>query len=133
MNTTINNDWITLETKKNGVDVQRKFAGMDTLVGIDNVVQYCTIKYWERELYPNGDPIKTTLKSYLLEDLSQSVNEVEGWTMDPLPVLTGYIQTVGQPYIIDAARETLMSLAALPLDAEDGYILRRDTRTKIPT
>jgi len=49
---TINNEWITLSEKRNGVDVQRKFGGLDTDISEDNTVLYCNVKYWERELYP---------------------------------------------------------------------------------
>lgn len=131
MTTTINNDWITLAEQRNGVNVQRKFAGPDTKINLSNEVEYCYVKYWERELYPNGEPIKTELKSYRLMDLDETVNDVEGWRMEPLAVLSGFVQNLGNPYIIGPARQTLTDVATLMLTAPDGYELHKDTRPKI--
>jgi hypothetical protein len=131
--TTISNTWITLEEQRNGVTVQRKFAGLNTFIDSEtDEVKYCIIHYWERELYPNNNVIKTELKKYVLTDLEYSEVVIGGQTyyMEALPVLSGFIDAFGQRDIVDASRETLISLAALPLDAVDGYILRRDTREK---
>lgn len=127
--TTINNEWITLETQRNGVTVQRKFAGLDTRINQNNQVQYCTVHYWERELYPNNEVIKTELKNYALEDLAYT--EVEGGHMNPLAVLTGFVNSLGYPGIINPARTTLEALTALPLDAPNGYPLHLNTRPVI--
>lgn len=129
--TTIINDWITIAVQRNGVNVQRKFAGLDTYINQDNEVEYCFVKYWERELYPNGEVIKTELKKYSLEDLSQSINDEEEWRMEARAVLTGFINNLGYPYIINPARQTLTDHNALPVTVEDGYPLHRDTRNKI--
>lgn len=138
--TTINNDWITItgDTNglsepilRNGVRVQRKFAGLDTHINENNEVLYCKVKYYERELYPNDEVIKTELKWYSLEDLPETVNDIEGWRQDPLTVLTGFINTLGYPGIINPARETLENHVILPLNVVSGYPLRRDTREKI--
>lgn len=137
MITTINNPWITLSEQRNGVTVQRAFAGLDAAVSMpdDNgqsVVDRTIIPYWERELYPNGTPIKTVRKTYKLVDLSETVNDVEGWRMEPRAVLSGFVQSLGYPGIINPARGTLEDLAALPLDAPDGYELHKETRPKLP-
>jgi hypothetical protein len=125
--TTINNDWITLSVLRNGVQVQRKFAGLDTKISTDNEVEKCLVKYWERELYPNGEVIKTEEKYYKLEDLSaQDVGETQ--QMLPLPVLSGFVNNLGYPGIINPARETLENVLILPVNVENGYPLRRDTR-----
>ena len=136
MITTINNEWITLTEQRNGVDVQRAFAGIYPMVsepenGV-SIVKQCIVYYWERELYPNGLPIKVTLKNYRLSDLNESINDIEGWKMEPLPVLSGFVENLGYPGIINPARVTLSTLTALPIDAPDGYELHKDTRTKIP-
>lgn len=131
MTTTINNDWITLAEQRNGVTVQRKLAGLDTKISVDNLVEYCYVKYWERELYPNGEAIKTELKSYRLMDLDETINDVEGWRMDAKPVLSGFVQNLGNPYIIGPARQTLADVATLMLTAPDRYELHKDTRPKI--
>lgn len=134
MAATVNNPWITLQEKRNGVDVQRKYAGhMNRINHADNSVQFCIVEYWERELYPNGLPIKTELKTYRLENLSYTEVEENGqlYYMEALPVLDGFIAQLGQPFIVDAARETLMNHITLPLNAEPNYPLRRDTREKI--
>ena len=47
---TINNEWITLDTQCNGLTVQRKFAGLDTVILEDDIVDYCKVSYYEREL-----------------------------------------------------------------------------------
>lgn len=129
---TINNEWITLTEKRNGVDVQRKFAGLDTIIDQDNTVKYCIVKYWERELYPNGNVIKTELKTYSLENLEYTEVEIEGvvYSMEALAVLDGFINTLGYAGIINPARETLENTIILPLTVQNGYPLRRDTRTK---
>lgn len=125
--TTINNNWITLSELRNGVQVQRKFAGLDTKISLEDNVEKCFVKYWERELYPNGEVIKTEEKYYSLEDLaSQDVGETH--EMAPLAVLSGFINQLGYPGIINPARETLENVIILPVNVENGYPLRRDTR-----
>lgn len=129
MKTTIENEWITLSEKRNGVTVQRKFAGLKTLINEDNSVNYCIVEYWERELYPNDNVIKTELRNYKLEDLArQDVGETH--YMAPLAVLTVFVQSLGKPYIIGPCRKTLENITILPLDVENGYPLKRDTRPK---
>lgn len=130
--TQINNDWITLSELRKGVRVQRKFAGLETLIDEQNNVKGCTVKYWERELYPNDDVIKTELKTYLLEDLAYTEVEENGITyyMEPLAVLSGFIQALGYPGIINPSRETLENIVILPLNVQNEYPLRRDTREK---
>lgn len=127
---TINNEWITLEEQRNGVSVQRKFAGLDTEIALDNKVVKCNIKYWERELYPNSEVIKTELKWYSLENVDEMVNDIEGWVMAQLNVLDGFINTLGYNGIINPARETLENCVILPLTVENGYTLHRNTREK---
>lgn len=130
MKTTIENEWITLAEKRNEVTIQRKFAGLKTSINQDNIVDYCVVEYWERELYPNNNVIKTELKNYRLEDLArQDVGETH--YMAPLSVLTGFIQSLGKPYIIDPCRDTLINTVILPLNSENDYPLRRDTRPLI--
>lgn len=130
METTITNNWITLSELRNGVQVQRKFAGLDTKISLDDNVEKCFVKYWERELYPNGEVIKTVEKYYSLEDLaSQDVGETK--EMAPLAVLSGFINQLGYPGIINPARETLENVIILPVNVENGYPLRRDTREVI--
>ena len=129
--TTIINEWRTLSEFRNGVQVQRKFAGLDTEISKENEVLFCKVKYWERELYPNGAIIKTEKKWYSLQDLPITVNDIENWYQDPLPVLTGFINSLGYPGIINPALETLENPNILPLTVENGYPLRRDTREKI--
>lgn len=130
--TTITNDWITLEELRNGVRVQRKFAGLDTFINPDNSVQYCHVKYYERELYPNDEVIKTEQKYYSLEDLQYTEIVVDGVLkyMEPLAVLSCFINSLGYPSIINPARDTLSGTVILPLNCENGYPLRRDTRDK---
>ena len=130
--TTINNDWITLTELRNGVRVQRKFAGLDTFINLDNSVQYCHVKYYERELYPDDEIIKAEQKYYSLEDLQYTEMVVDGVLkyMEPLAVLSGFINNLGYPGIINPARDTLSDTVILPLTCENGYPLRRDTRPK---
>lgn len=132
MTTTIINDWITLSVLRNGVTVQRKFAGLDTFINEDNTVKYCTLKYWERELYPTGIVIKTQLKSYVLEDLAYTEITVGGivYSMQPLPVLSNFITSLGIPSIINPSRVTLTDVVKLPVTVEDGYPVNRDTRPR---
>jgi len=128
--TQINNNWITLSELRNGVQVQRKFAGLDTKISIDNSVERCFVKYWERELYPNGEIIKIEEKYYKLEDLAYTEITINGvlYSMEPLNVLGGFINNLGYPGIINPARETLENVNTLPIISENGYPLRRDTR-----
>lgn len=127
------NEWITLVEQRNGVTVQRKFAGLDTEINLNNEVIKCFVKYWERELYPNNEIIKTEQKYYSLEDLSYTEITIENilYSMEPLSVLGGFINNLGYPGIINPARETLTNCEILPVTVENGYPLRRDTRTKI--
>lgn len=130
MTTTIENEWITLSEKRNEVTIQRKFAGLKTEIKLDNTVSFCTVEYWERELYPNDNVIKCEIKTYRLEDLAiQDVGETH--YMDALAVLSGFVQSLGKPYIIDPCRDTLINTVILPLDSENEYPLRRDTRPLI--
>lgn len=135
MTTTINNEWITLAEQRNGVDIQRAFAGIYPMVsepenGV-SIVKQCIVYYWERELYPNGKPIKTSLRNYVLEDLAETINDIEGWKMEELLVLSGFVQNLGYPGIINPARETLAGEIALSVGAPDGYELHKETRPKI--
>ncbi len=109
---------------------QRKFAGLDTKISLDDSVERCFVKYWERELYPNGEVIKTEEKFYLLEDLQYTECNNDTMYMEPLAVLSGFINSLGYPGIINPARETLENPLILPLSVENGYPLRRDTREK---
>lgn len=129
--TTINNEWITLTELRNGVTVQRKFAGLDTEISETDEVLFCKVKYHERELYPNGNVIKSELKWYTLQDLPETINDAEGWKQEPLAVLTGFINSLGYNGIINPARETLENILILSLNAANNYPLRRDTREKI--
>lgn len=131
---TINNEWVTLTEQRNGVDVQRKFGGLDTDISEDNVVLYCNVKYWERELYPNGAVIKTEKKWYTLENLAYTEVEIDGmpYYMEALAVLDGFINTLGYDGIINPARDTLDSTVLLPLDCQNGILLRKNTREKKP-
>ena len=132
MATKINNNWITLDKLYKGITIQRKFAGIDTYVNEFDDVEYCKIKYHQRELYPNGDVIKTELKYYTLEDLPYTELEIENvlYKMDPLLVLSGFIAQLGMPAIINPSRTTITNSVILPIDSNNGYALHRDTRTK---
>lgn len=136
MTTTINNEWITLDTQRNGVDVQRKFAGLATDINLANEVMFCKIKYWERELYPNGEVIRTDLKEYSLEDLDEYVQpatETEnGWRMEARAVLTGFINSLGYPGIINPARATLANTTSMPSNFISGTALHKETREHLP-
>lgn len=128
--TTITNTWQTLEVQKNGVTVQRKFAGLNTQITVEDEVKFCRINYWYRELYPNNEVIKTELKSYTLQDLAESVETREDgvYKQSALAVLTGFVNNLGYAGIINPALDTLANHIILPIDAEEGYPLRRDTR-----
>lgn len=127
MEATINNAWITLTEKRNGIDVMRKFAGIHADIDLDNKVTNCSINYWERELYPNGEIIKTELKTYTLENLAETdIDEVH--YMASLNVLDGFINTLGYNGIINPARQTLSTLGVLPLNAGFNYPLHLNTR-----
>lgn len=133
--TQINNGWITLSEQRNQVTVQRAFAGLDTRVSQPNnqgnsEVNHCILYYWERELYPNNEVIKTELKNYILSDLDYTEEIINDILMaaDPLPVLTGFVNSLGYDGIINPSRDTLSSLTALPLDVDNGYLLRSRNR-----
>ena len=127
MEATINNAWITLTEKRNGVDVMRKFAGIHADIDLDNKVTNCSINYWERELYPNGEILKIELKTYTLENLA--VTDIGNTHyMDSLNVLDGFINTLGYNGIINPARQTLATLGVLPLNVNSPYPLHLNTR-----
>lgn len=141
--TTINNDWITpvdttnTQVLRNGVTVKRAFAGLNAQVGEPNetgqsVVNVCTVSYWYREYYPNGEVIKTELKTYTLQDLAETFGEDENglWKQEALPVLSGFIAQLGYAGIINPSRDTLSNADTLPLDAEKDYPHKRDNRPK---
>lgn len=132
MITTINNNWITISEQRNGVDVQRKFAGLDTFINEANEVQYCHVKYWEREMYPNSEVIKTELKYYTLEDLAYTEVTINNilYGMEPKAVLSGFVQALGDPYIIGPARQTLADMNIFPPSVPNGYPLHLNTRVK---
>ena len=143
MDTILVNEWITLSETRKGATVQRKYAGLDTLCDEENKVLHCIVKYWERELYPNGDQSKIFLKSYVLTDLDKqewidtpAVTDGDGNITVPAiekyreekKVLTGFINSLGNNYIIGPTRQTIQTLEILPLEIADGYPLHRDTR-----
>jgi hypothetical protein len=143
--TIINNEWITLTEEVDGqvvpilykgsreIIVQRKFAGLNTEIAEDdNSVIFCYIGYYQRELYPNGDVLRSEKKWYSLQDLTETINDVEGWKQEALAVLTGFINNLGYPGIINPARDTLMNHVILPVDSANGYALRNYTREKLP-
>lgn len=127
MEAIINNEWITLKEKRNGVDVMRKFAGIHADIDLDNKVTNCSINYWERELYPNGKIIKTELKTYTLENLSETDIDDTHY-MASLDVLDGFIDTLGHNDIIKPARQTLANIGVLPLEISSIYPLHLNTR-----
>ncbi len=130
--TQISNTWITIANERNGVDVQRKFGGLHTEIDPDNNVEFCYVKYWEREMYPNGQVIKIEKKYYKLEDLAYTEVEENGSTyeMQARAVLTGFIQSLGNSYIIGPARQTLADMNVFDENVPNGYPLHRDTREK---
>ena len=143
MDTILVNNWINLSETRKGATVQRKYAGLDTLCDPDNKVLYCIVKYWERELYPNGEPIKTVLESYTLTDLERRewidtpavldennnvVTPAVIKYMEERLVLSGFVASLGNNYIIAPTRATIQNTAVLPLETEDKYPLHRDTR-----
>lgn len=131
--TKITNEWITLQTLHKGITVQRKFAGLYTKINAEtNDVERCDVYYFQRELYPNGDVIKKEEKFYTLQDLAYTELEIENvmYSMEPLAVLSGFVQQLGMPGIVNPARDTLENQVILPADSANGYPLRRDTREK---
>jgi hypothetical protein len=127
------NNWITLAEQKNGINIQRKFAGLHTEVDEENNVLFCRINYFERELYPNGLIMKTTKKTYSLENLSEEFyNDENGvpYKLSATTSLNYYIENVGQPSIINPVNEILQNTTLLPAIVEDNYPLNRDTRTR---
>lgn len=127
------NNWITLAEQKNGINIQRKFAGLHTEIDEGNNVLFCKIHYFERELYPNGSAIKTTKKTYSLDNLSEEFHNDENGIPYKLSATTSldyYIQNVGQPAIVNPVNEILQNTSLLPVDVENNYPLNRDTRTK---
>lgn len=137
MTTKISNSWITLTEQRNGVTIKRAFAGLETRISKpDNEgkseVNHCMLHYWEQELYPNNQPIKTELKNYVLVDLDyteEEINKVLNY-MDTMPVLTGFVNSIGYNGIINPCRETLADTKVLPIIVENNYPLHRDTRVK---
>lgn len=127
------NNWITLTEQKNGINVQRKFSGLHTEVDEYNNVLFCRIKYFERELYPDGSVIKTQQKTYLLKDLSEEFlmdeNEVS-YKLSATTTLSYYIENTGQPSIINPINEILGNISLLIMNVESEYPLNRDTRTR---
>lgn len=142
-----NNGWITVNQTRKGATVQRKYAGIETICDIHDVVMYCRVKYWEVELYPNGEISKEFLRTYTLTDLERREwqeivgQENIGTPEEPIMqdvkvtkfmnerfVLSGFVQSLGNAYIIAPTRETLENIAILPLEHEELYPLHRDTR-----
>lgn len=105
----------------------RKFAGIHTDIDLDNKVTNCSINYWERELYPNGEVLKTELKTYTLENLSETDVDDTHY-MASLNVLDRFINTLGYNGIINPARQTLANIGVLPLDINQLYPLHLNTR-----
>lgn len=140
METLVNNGWITLNTQRNQVTVQRAFAGIHPMVSEPNsegksTVLQCIVYYHERELYPNGNVIKSELKNYILFDLdyTEGVDEnSQPYKQEALAVLTGFVNALGYNGIINPARETLENTTILPVTVDNGYPLHRDTRQKLP-
>lgn len=127
MEAIINNEWITLEEQRNEVTIMRKFAGIHADINIDNEVTSCLINYWERELYPNGEVLKTELKTYKLENLAETDVDDTHY-MASLNVLDGFINTLGYNGIINPALQTLTNIGVLPLNVSSPYPLHLNTR-----
>ena len=86
--------------------------------------------FHERELYPNNVPIKTELKSYQLLDLDYTEVMIENvlMSMEPMAVLTTFVNSMGYEKIIEPSRLTLADTSILTLTSENAYPLHRDTR-----
>ena len=135
---TVTNGWITLTEKKNGTNendgmtVQRASGGINASwtepdEDGNSTVNGCVLKYFQRELYPNGEVCKREVKTYLLENLVESGID-ETHYMAPLAVLNGFIAGLGQPQIVNKIRLTLTDCAVLPIDAPIDYRLHDATR-----
>lgn len=125
--TNISNEWITLSQQRNGLDVQRKFAGLNVSVNEVNTVEYCQVFYWERESYPNGEVNKVFKKHYSLVDIPEvsHLDENENLIIDSpaKPILSGFISQFGQNAIVNPSRETISNLLKIELNEVDGYVL----------
>jgi hypothetical protein len=129
--TTITNEWIPMVDQYNGINVERKFCGINCEVDVNNNVIKCDVKIWQRELYPNGTESKCYQKIYTLQDLVDEDCDNDTMTMKALAVLSGYIASVGLPYIINPVRTSIADLVKLPFNFPDGYPINKETREKV--
>lgn len=140
-----NNEWHPMGKTPNGLDFFRKWASLNTKIDINNVVEFCKVGYYEKVLYPNGDELSLREVTYSLADLprrewwvettdldadGKPIKVVEKY-MEALPVLTGFINSLGSPYIVQPALQTIQNLELLPYGHEEQLPLKRDTRPLI--
>lgn len=128
----IKNEWITYPNKTfNGLSVQR-CAGppvfdWSTPDADGYSVPTVKIKYFFRELYPNGEVNKEYEKTYTLENLAETDIDATHF-MPALNVLDSFIASLGQNAIVNPILSTLGDVNVLPFDSPNDYPLHLNTR-----
>lgn len=124
----IENEWVILPNKYEGLNVRRKFAGLNATVDIDNNINKILISYYQ-QLYTDTDyVVKTELKTYTLNNLTES--SIDGYLYEATNSLEYFYNDIGKNAIINPVNDTLNNAIILPVDIEDYYPLHRDTRNK---
>lgn len=124
----VTNEWVVLPTQYEGLNVRRKFAGIQAMIDIDNNIEYINISY-HQQFYTSTDyVVKTELKTYKLMNLTESTED--NFLYEATKTLDYFYQTVGQGTIIGPVNTTLSNETVLPVNVENDYPLHRDTRNK---
>lgn len=124
----IENEWVILPNKYEGLNVRRKFAGINANVDIDNNINNIIITYYQ-QLYTDRDyVVKTEYKTYTINNLDEAV--IDGYSYEATMALEYFYNTIGKNAIIKPVNDTLLNNIILPVNVEDYYPLHRDTRNK---
>ena len=124
----IENEWVLLPNKFEGLNVKRKFAGINANVDIDNNINTIIISYYQQLVTDTDYVVKTEIKTYTLNNLSESIND--GYSYEATNTLEYFYNAIGKNAIIGQVNETLLNDTILPISVENGYPLHRDTRNK---
>ena len=124
----IENEWVLLPNKFEGLNVKRKFAGINANVDIDNNINTIIISYYQQLVTDTDYVVKTEIKTYTLNNLSESTND--GYLYEATFTLEYFYNAIGKNAIIGPVNETLLNDNILPISVENGYPLHRDTRNK---
>ena len=125
----VTNEWVVLETTYEGLNVRRKFAGINANVDIEDNIDFIEISYYQQFYTNTNFVVKTELKTYTLNNLTECIED--NFQYEATSTLEYFYNNIGKNAIIKPVNDTLLNETILPVNIENNYPLHRDTRNKI--